>query len=820
MPHESAVVDTMGFMPLDLVDVHVGRTTVKLYPKIGPAMQIWERVHAYQINKTALTNLPTHLKLIIDAFGTQLNASSTMEGIISDFKRYFYDHWMCFQNLTILSFHDSAGTIINDTTSPADPQVLLPVQDGNLANCRSQGVRFVRVQCVLDFGSLVTATPYPISMTLRVNYYIELPQESRAMTNGAGAAYNLVSFLGVNDLRTLTPPEVKTILLDPCLQDGPVLLKASDFNLQNANTDLTDISLDIEQKILKLAWHQLCTSIFAEICPGYSSQPHATLDHIKQSYVDSEGNMVSTPVFAYYQRMMNGMQPFAGKAHFPVRVCNMLMDGIDSRLVLIFRRNYKDYALAHDLQASYQRSKFPTILSAMQMSEDEVKSITAIAQSSVGGQAFHANAMAFPSQAKTTLTRYSGGGGYKSDGGSSAGGYCSDDTRQSLGKDDSCFGCKGIHLWMRDGKIVCPNKDKRGVRDEAKKACQIWHAKYHARRGTQGRSKKRKVDYDRMSVVNKECVKEAVLASMGIKTTANKSPDKSSLDSPSTSKKPLIFIINVPVLSAPSPSCNILPVPIVSNFPHIRLQLGATLDCPDCPILRCVVDTAAALTTENFHFVAALAKKYHHCITKLYAPEDYNPIVLSGIIQHGGESVTMDLTVGFQFHLPYLTRDGQATSILIATGPHVTVNTIIGLPLVQATRMIINLSDNVTDMRALDASPFPLEYRRAAVHVPVVDEAGAVPTHLSTAHQDLIKEIKALEQQFTASSFLANVPNDNAIKHVSFGSRAVGQPMSSTTGNPVSAIRQDSLTGKHGLFDTPMEYYSDPHSLGDMHDNQ
>jgi hypothetical protein len=168
--------------------------------------------------------------------------------------------------------------------------------------------------------------------------------------------------------------------------------------------------------------------------------------------------------------MMNGMRPFAGKARFPVSVCNMLMDSIDSRLVLIFRCNYKDYALVHDLQASYQRSMFPTILSAMQMSEDEVKSITAIARSSVGGQAFHANAMAFPSQAKTTLTCYSGGGGYKSDGGSSAGGYCSDDTCQSLGKDDSCFGCKGIHLWMRDGNIVCPNKDKPGVRDEAVKA--------------------------------------------------------------------------------------------------------------------------------------------------------------------------------------------------------------------------------------------------------------------------------------------------------------------------------------------------------------
>jgi hypothetical protein len=125
--------------------------------------------------------------------------------------------------------------------------------------------------------------------------------------------------------------------------------------------------------------------------------------------------------------------------------------------------------------------------------------------------------------------------------------------------------------------------------------------------------------------------------------------------------------------------------------------------------------------------------------------------------------------------------------------------------------MIIGLSDNVADMRALNASPFPLEYRCAAVHVPIMDEAGAAPTHLSTAHHDLIKEIKALEQQFAASSIVANGPVNNAIKHVSFGSHAVGQPMLFTTGNPISAIRQDSLLGKHGLLDTSMEYNSDPY---------
>ncbi len=166
MLHKPIVVDAMGFMPLDLVDVHVGHMTIKLYPKIGLAMKIWERTYAFQIAKTSLTNLPMELKLIIDAFGTQLNASSTTEGIIGDFKWYVYDLWMSFDNLTILSFHDLACNIIDNTTTPANPQILMPVQDGNLANCRSQGMRFVHVQCVMDFASLVTAAPYPISTIL------------------------------------------------------------------------------------------------------------------------------------------------------------------------------------------------------------------------------------------------------------------------------------------------------------------------------------------------------------------------------------------------------------------------------------------------------------------------------------------------------------------------------------------------------------------------------------------------------------------------------------------------------------------------------
>jgi hypothetical protein len=43
----------------------------------------------------------------------------------------------------ILSFHTLTGNVNKDTTTAADLDVLLPVQDGNIANCRQQNIKFV-----------------------------------------------------------------------------------------------------------------------------------------------------------------------------------------------------------------------------------------------------------------------------------------------------------------------------------------------------------------------------------------------------------------------------------------------------------------------------------------------------------------------------------------------------------------------------------------------------------------------------------------------------------------------------------------------------
>jgi hypothetical protein len=84
-------------------------------------MAVFECAHAFQVNKTTLTNLHANLHLFFNAFGGQLNATSTTGGIYSDWTCHFNEHWYNFNNLIILSFHNSAGNQINNTTLPNNP---------------------------------------------------------------------------------------------------------------------------------------------------------------------------------------------------------------------------------------------------------------------------------------------------------------------------------------------------------------------------------------------------------------------------------------------------------------------------------------------------------------------------------------------------------------------------------------------------------------------------------------------------------------------------------------------------------------------------
>ncbi len=86
-------------------------------------------------------------------------------------------------------------------------------------------------------------------------------------------------------------------------------------------------------------------------------------------------------------------------------------------------------------------------------------------------------------------------------------------------------------------------------------------------------------------------------------------------------------------------------------------------------------------------------------------------LTLSGVVQsHQQEAVTTELEVGFQFCIPYKTTIGEDSSLMIATGPHVSVNTILGLPFMQGTGMILDLVDNLAECKYLDCPSFPIDF--------------------------------------------------------------------------------------------------------------
>jgi hypothetical protein len=212
------------------------------------------------------------------------------------------------------------------------------------------------------------------------------------------------------------------------------------------------------------------------------------------------------------------------------------------------------------LRADTQRTTLQEMLQAAQRAEDDYMNVQNTAREAVGlgGQSFFSGSdtrgvSAFPSQAETTLTKYSQSGGNQ--------GVNGRGERRPL----TCFGCGGRHPWSEyiEGKHVvkCPNKLNPGVQDNAQRSLEKYRAARKKQR--EKNSKKRNLattnlaDFDEVS---QQCIWEQVLQS----TTKSDVDDGTRVISAVTlQSKPrdpqkkrnsgYIFIVDVQVLAAGSP---------------------------------------------------------------------------------------------------------------------------------------------------------------------------------------------------------------------------------------------------------------------------
>ena len=467
-----------SFRPKESEQITVGRYHCMVYPKVTPEMHDYECAFAFHQTSAALQLLKIEPAQYLDTLGLRLDVSTIVEANKFQWLRHFDKNWCSPAHTSILSFHNSAGNIMNDAVV-AGTMTLKPFTDGLANNARRPAdVRFVRLQLRLDFRPLMLADQD--NHVLDASYYIELPQETRMVVNAAGNPVQLTTFFGADNLALLSVEEIKRDILSHVQYADPIDLKEAAFNMTAATVDATEIRIELERRVTKLSIPTIEKKIFASLCPGYSMEPEAVLETIKQSYTDKDGNVIRQPFKEYYQRFMVAVRPFSTMDKMPVDVCAIVIRNMHPDMKASFKEVYPRYAEAHDCDSSAQLEALAEIQKQGFIAEGKIKTVQRLIGSATG-QTFTLDAAGYASQAERTLTNYE----KKEDG--KEGGVEGRRPR-------SCHGCGATdHLYSFRRKITCPNKNKPGVFERA----QVNKAKFEkamARRGSSSPWNKREPD--------------------------------------------------------------------------------------------------------------------------------------------------------------------------------------------------------------------------------------------------------------------------------------------------------------------------------------
>ena len=127
----------------------------------------------------------------------------------------------------------------------------------------------------------------------------------------------------------------------------------------------------------------------------------------------------------------------------------------------------------------------------------------------------------------------------------------------------------------------------------------------------------------------------------------------------------------------------------------------------------------------------------------------YSTISMSGIVGRDkeGKYVTADITVAFEFYLPYATKRGQSLTFIIGTGPNVSLIGLVGLSWIQKVGAIFDAVDQVIKCKLLDVAPFPVTSMGAQFSVPEVSTSLA---STQREYQAFYSDLEYLEREISS----------------------------------------------------------------------
>jgi hypothetical protein len=532
----------------------------------------------------------------------------------------------------------------------------------------------------------------------------------------------------------------------------PFVLQPPKIDDPQADATVEGNSNALEKLALEAAWVTITAKIFQQICPNITQDPSAVIQNIHQSsQVDGVAVELSIEEFFNAIQRMTGFFPQSDDTPWPIDVTQHFITHCNEDIRLEMQADKFAYNSALASRQPYdQLESLQIAYSAAITAELKNTRLRTIARSEVSNQSFLVKAhttFAGASVAEETLKKYA--------------------TTGNSSNPNPCWGCgeTGHSFASKEFGVTCPNKDKPGVTERAALARGGYNDRLKKKRKDQAKKRAQNSMFSNVFAnLNQEQISklsgDQIKALMGM---TNPSPEKKSKDG----SKTVSFWIDVVCLSASNNPKPILPITIDVNLPHVNLAIGQSFSGAQCNI-SCAYDTCAALCVGSSEFHLAIAEKLPNLVKSLiWAKDEYTPLTLSGIVSDDDDSATSSikptstLPAIIEYHMPYKSKEGYQTSLKIALGKGVSVNTIIGLSMIRPAKFSLDLTDDVMEPGVLDTVPFPLTFKPTIKSLPDfsnVDEAQIKSLH-SVPLSVTVEQIKQCRADIGTPD-LQESPND------------------------------------------------------------
>lgn len=689
------------FTPKAHVSRSAGKYTLYLYPTITSDMVKSEKNFAYMVNVAALEASECSYSIKSQTLAASTGTEPLVAIIREQFKAYAKKQLSRAGKFKVLSYHKANGVAATSATE-VDGK-LKPVSGLRSSSRRPAGLTFAKLEVKFDFPETHFTKQEALAFgNALLAFYARLACTSETVTDHHGDDVPWFTFHGPDGWASSDDQDViDSVLCGSHAYGYPFELKPDAIDPVNNPATLVSLEPIMGSIVARAIWIACKTKIFNHLCPGAENDPVKIITALSQTSVGADGKEINLTVSQFHQNILN-------VTHF-LPVNSAVAWGFD--LTAHFHRNLtvdiRDQMTADGfLYSSSDSSQLPfgqimslsRAMMAATLAEETLARYRRITSSQINNSlTLHSGVQVNASAAEGTMVRYQPQQG-----------------RIKFG----CFGCgEPTHSWVdKRGNGICPRRHEQPIKDTADKNLLAFRARMKAkgaRKRKQYQSNSDSSSKNLLSNFTSEQIQKFSPEVLAALVSGSKTSTPS--DSAPAERQTHTFVVSVFESSVNQLTLPSLPISRTADMPHFSMPLGRRSDGAPRFFLTAVFDSAAGLTCGRLAFHLAIAEKFPELVKSLvHSADKFSPIQLSGVV--AADSATKDsgsktdLTVIIEYHLPMLTKEGHEVSLKIALGENVSVNTIIGIPMIRPAKLSLDLNDDVVMNGILDTEPFPVTF--------------------------------------------------------------------------------------------------------------